>query len=76
MLMAIILNQANTPAAMMVSREYGHAMALTDLPGIGARFESGGKKWLVAETTSKVPIGLIAADMSDPEDWLGIFFPY
>ena len=76
MLFALILNQANIPAAMMVSRVYSHAMALADLPGPGARFESGGKRWLVAETTADVPIGLISADMSDPNGWIGIMFPY
>ena len=76
MLWAIILNQANIPAAMMVSRDYSHAMALADLPGMGARFESEGKSWLVAETTENVSIGLIAADMSDPAGWIGITFPF
>ena len=74
MLMAIILNHANIPAAMMVSRDYNHAMALADLHGIGARFETGGKRWLVAETTANVSIGLIAEEMSDPKGWIGIVF--
>jgi hypothetical protein len=76
MLWAIIMNQANIPAAIMVSREYSHAMGLADLPGTGARFETGGKRWLVAETTADVPIGLIAQEMSDPRGWIGITFPY
>jgi len=74
MLMAMILEQADIPAAMMVSRSHSHAMGLADVPGGGARFESEGKKWLVAETTDKVGIGMIDAGMSDIESWLGVTF--
>jgi len=74
MLWAIILVQANIPSAIMVSREHSHAMGLADIPGRGARFEINGKQWLVAETTSKVDIGLIAQEQSGIEAWLGILF--
>jgi len=74
MLLAMLLDQADIPAAMMVSRGHSHAMGLADVPGGGARFESGGKKWLVAETTDKVGIGLISADKSDIASWLGVIF--
>ena len=72
MLWALILNQANIPATMMVSRDFSHAMGLVDLPGIGARFEYMGIEWLVAETTVVVPIGLIREDVSDTNGWIGI----
>jgi hypothetical protein len=74
MLWAMILEQADIPSAMMVSRNHSHAMGLADLPGSGARFDAGGKRWLVAETTDKVGIGLISADKSDTESWLGVIF--
>jgi hypothetical protein len=74
MLLAMILEQADIPAAMMVSRAHSHAMGLADVPGGGARFETGGKKWLVAETTDKVGIGLLSADKSDIASWLGVVF--
>ena len=74
MLWAIILAQADIPAAMMVSRYYGHAMGLADLPGGGARFELNGQKLLVAETTASVSIGLIGETVSETEYWLGITF--
>jgi hypothetical protein len=74
MLWALILEQADIPAAMMVSHAHSHAMGLADVPGAGARFDSGGKKWLVAETTDKVGIGLISAGMSDIASWLGVIF--
>jgi hypothetical protein len=74
LLWAILLEQANIPAAIMVSREYSHAMGLADLPGTGAHFEINGKKWLVAETTAPVSLGLIGAGVSDIANWLGIPF--
>jgi len=74
MLWAIILAQANIPSAIMVSRHHSHAMGLADVPGAGARFEAGGVRWLVAETTSNVDIGLIAASQSATEHWLGVIF--
>ncbi|MDR2133818.1 MAG: hypothetical protein LBP27_01830 [Treponema sp.] len=74
LLWAILLAQADVPAAIMVSREHSHAMGLADLPGAGARFEAGGTKWLVAETTAAVDIGLIGKDFSDTESWLGVVF--
>jgi len=74
MLWAMLMDQADIPAAMMVSRNHSHAMGLADIPGNGARFETNGKKWLVAETTDKVGIGLISADKSDISSWLGVIF--
>jgi len=74
MLMAIILSKANIQSAMMISRQYSHAMGLVDLPGTGARFNSHGIQWLVAETTTNIDIGLIAQDVSDPQFWIGVIF--
>jgi hypothetical protein len=74
LLWAVILAQANIPASIMVSREYSHAMGLADIPGPGARFEAGGKKWLVAETTARVDMGLIGKDVSDIAGWIAVLF--
>jgi hypothetical protein len=74
MLFAILLLQGNIPSAMMVSRDYSHAMGLADIPGAGARFEAGGTKWLVAETTSRVSLGLINQEVSNTDSWLAILF--
>jgi hypothetical protein len=74
MLWAIILEQANIPAAIMVSAEYKHAMGLADLPGTGARFTLDGVRWLVAETTAPVSLGRIRADVSETSHWMGIGF--
>jgi hypothetical protein len=74
MLWAIILSTANIRASMMVSPHYSHAMGLVDIPGAGARFEAYDTRWLVAETTAKIDIGLIAQDQSDQQQWFAVLF--
>ncbi|MCL2067534.1 MAG: hypothetical protein FWG99_08725 [Treponema sp.] len=74
MLWAMILAHADIRSAIMVSRNHNHAMGLADIAGTGARFEADGTRWLVAETTDRVDLGLIAQDVSDIESWLGIMF--
>ena len=74
MIWAMILMQARIPAAIMVSRDYSHAMGLADISGSGARFKAGGTNWLVAETTAKVGIGSINKDMSNTASWIGVLF--
>jgi len=74
MLFAIILANVNIRSAIMVSHHYSHAVGLADIQGTGARFESYGTKWLVAETTANIDIGLIAQDQSDPQYWFAILF--
>jgi hypothetical protein len=74
MLWAIILEQAAIPVAIMVSREYNHAMGLADLEGEGARFEMDGVSYLVAETTAPVALGLIDRESAGSAHWMGISF--
>jgi hypothetical protein len=78
-LWAVILAQSYIPSGIMVSREYSHAMGIGDLEGQGARLpmkDDNGKeiRWLVAETTAKVALGLIGETVSEVDKWLGITF--
>jgi hypothetical protein len=75
LLYVILLNHFNFDAVLLVSAEFSHAMAGVDMPGAGARFPFQGKKYLVAETTAKVGIGLIGENVADPAKWIGIDFP-
>jgi hypothetical protein len=78
MLWAIILRHNNIPSAIMVSRDYSHAMGLAQLEGPGARFSTGSGDsaltWIVAETTAQVPLGLIGKSVADPAKWIPILF--
>jgi len=73
-LWAIILSHAGIRSAFMVSYHYSHAMGLAEIAGTGARFESDGIRWLVAETTAEVEIGLINQEVSDPQYWFAVIF--
>jgi hypothetical protein len=74
LLWAVMLIRNNIPAAIMVSRHYGHAMGLARLREPGAVFELNGLKWIVAETTARVDLGRIGESVSDPARWTGIVF--
>jgi hypothetical protein len=74
LLWAVILSQADIPSCIMVSKDYSHAMGLTTVEGGGAHFELEAAKWLVAETTANVAIGLIDQNMSEIDHWLGVTF--
>jgi len=78
MLWAIILRHNNIPSAIMVSRDYSHAMGLALVEGAGARFPTGTgdseRKWVVAETTAQVPLGLIGKSVADPAKWIPVLF--
>lgn len=74
LLFVVVLQHANIESILMVSREYAHAMAAARVDGAGARFPYGETQWVVAETTAKVPLGLIGKNVSDSAKWLGIDF--
>jgi len=74
MLFAILLNQADIRSAIMLSHHFSHAMGLADIPGSGARFEAYEEKWLVAETTANINIGLIDQEQSDTRHWFAVLF--
>ena len=69
---AILLHHLDFDAILMVSDRHAHALAAVDTFGSGARFEFEGRQWLVAEMTTDVDLGRIAADMADPAGWIGV----
>jgi hypothetical protein len=66
---AEILRHFGLDAIVLVSPYYAHAMAGIALDRDGAAFTFDGKKYLVAEMTEKVDMGLIAKSMADPNAW-------
>lgn len=74
LLLVIMLNQLGVDAVLLVSPEYSHAVAAVDCPGQGARYELGGKSYLIADTTAKVGPGLIAQDMADSSKYFAVSF--
>ncbi len=72
LVMAMLLERRGIDTILMLSRDYAHAMAGIDVPGGGQRFPFAGKAWLVAETTARVGLGMIAASQADWKKWIGV----
>ena len=75
MLISVLLNYAGLNTAMLISREYSHAIAVTDIPAPGQTFTmSNGREYLFGETTAKVTWGMIAQDQADRSKWIEVSF--
>jgi hypothetical protein len=70
LLYIILLNHYGVDSALMVSSVYSHAMAAVDVQAGGAKINIKDKGFTVAETTDDIGIGMIAADMADPANWV------
>jgi len=70
LLYIILLNHYGIDSALMVSSVYSHAMAAVDIQAGGAKININDRGFTVAETTDDVGIGMIAADMADPANWI------
>ncbi|MBI9105958.1 MAG: hypothetical protein JEZ04_04385 [Spirochaetales bacterium] len=70
LLYIILLNHYGIDSALMVSSIYSHAMAAVDVEARGAKIRINNRDFTVAETTDDVDIGMIAADMADPANWI------
>ena len=67
-----LLDKMGIPSLLMVSHIYSHAMAAVSLNREGAGFLFDEKKFIVAEMTKKVDIGMISQDMADINNWVVI----
>ncbi len=75
MLISVLLNYMGIDTAILISREYSHAMVVTDIPAPGQTFTmENGREYLMGETTAKVTWGTIAADHADRKKWLAVSF--
>ena len=66
----IILTDMDIPALLMVSYIYSHSMGAAGVDKKGAGFEYKGTRYIVAEMTKKVDLGLISQDMAVIENWV------
>ncbi len=75
MLISALLNYTGINTALLISREYSHAMVVTDIPAPGQTFTmEDGHEYLMGETTAKVTWGTIAADHADRTKWISVSF--
>lgn len=75
MLVSVLLNYTGIDTAMLISREYSHAVVVTDIPAPGQTFTmEDGREYLMGETTAKVTWGTIAANHADRTKWMCVSF--
>ncbi len=75
MLISALLNYTGIDTALLISREYSHAMVVTDIPAPGQTFTMEDKReYLMGETTAKVTWGTISADHADRTKWMCVSF--
>jgi len=75
MLISALLNYTGIDTALLISREYSHAMVVTDIPAPGQTFSmEDGREYLMGETTAHVTWGTIAATHADRTKWLPVSF--
>ena len=75
MLISALLNYTGIDTALLISREYSHAMVVTDIPAPGQTFTmEDGREYLMGETTAKVTWGMIAQEHADRTKWMAVSF--
>ncbi|NLM00710.1 MAG: hypothetical protein GX220_04575 [Treponema sp.] len=70
MLLSVLLSHMNYKTMLFISPEYQHALFGIAIDGKGARLKVGDTNYLLGETTAKVALGLVPAEMSDIKKWL------
>lgn len=75
MLISALLNYTGIDTAILISREYSHAVAVTDIPAPGQTFTmENGREYLIGETTARVTWGMLAQDQADRTKWIVVYF--
>ena len=75
MLVSALLNYTGIDTAILISREYSHAITVTDIPAPGQTFTmENGREYLMGETTAKVTWGMISQDHADRTKWIPVAF--
>jgi len=72
LLLSVLLRHFNIDSVLLIAPRQKHAVAAVDCAGQGARFRYNGKRYLIAETTAKVPLGQIAQELADPAIWFAV----
>ena len=75
MLVSALLNYTGIDTAILISREYSHAMVVTDIPAPGQTFTmENGREYIYGETTAHVTWGMISQDHADRTKWIPVSF--
>ena len=70
MLLACLLSHMNYETCIFVSAEFSHSLFGIVLDKSGAKINIDGKNFLLGETTAKVDVGLVPANMNQSDKWI------
>jgi hypothetical protein len=70
----ILMDGYGVDGRILISYQAAHAVAALDLPGKGLRYSEGEDSWLVAELTSRLPLGVLPERLDGVDDWFSIDF--
>ncbi len=68
----ILMDGYGVGGRLLLSQRAKHALAALDVPGEGLRYGEGDSTWLVAEMTSRYPLGSLPDRLNGIDDWFGI----
>ena len=68
----ILMDGYGVDGRLLLSYEASHALAAIDVSGEGLRYSEGETTWLVAELTSRLPLGALPERLNGVSDWYGI----
>ena len=75
MLVSALLNYTGIDTAILISREYSHAVVVTDIPAPGQTFTmENGREYIFGETTAHITWGMISQDHADRTKWIPVSF--
>lgn len=74
LLLNVVFAQLGIKSVTFVSPEFSHAICGVAVDGKGAKFSYADENYLLAETTAKVELGQIAADLADSSKWFAVEF--
>jgi hypothetical protein len=72
LVLLIIMDRYKVDGRLVLSQQARHAVAALDLPGDGLRYSEAGKTWILAELTSRLPLGVLPDRLSGVTDWFGV----
>lgn len=68
----ILMDSYGVDGRLLLSQRARHAVAALDVSGEGLRYSEGETTWIVAEMTSRLPLGVLPERLNGIDDWFGI----
>jgi hypothetical protein len=74
LVLLILMDGYGVGGRILISYQAAHAVAALDIQGRGLRYTEGNDNWLVAELTSRLPLGVLPERLDGVDDWFSVDF--